>query len=208
MEKLQARSTLKVIAIGSSSTVGFGASSPSTTYPAQFEGILEKAFKGLDVVIKNRGVSGEQAATTADRLKTQVALENPDLVMWQVGTNDALARVPVESFEETVRETVRWLKAHRIDVVLVGLQYTPRVARDEYYASIRATLHKVAMSENVLLVRRFEAMEFLDRIKAGDMVGPDGLHLNDLGYHCMAEHVARAVVVSAFLPKALTPPGR
>ena len=203
--KLRSRGKLKVIAIGSSSTAGIGASSPGATYPSQFEGILEKAFLGLDVVIKNRGVSGEQAATTSDRLKTQVALENPDLVLWQVGTNDALARVPVESFTETVRETVTWLKQHRIDVVLVGLQYTPKVARDEYYAAIRAALHKVAVAENVLLVRRFEAMEFLDRIKAGELLDSDGLHLNDLGYHCMAEHVARAVVVSAFLKPTLKP---
>lgn len=197
--KLRERSSLKVLAIGSSSTVGIGATSPAKNYPAQFEGILERAFKGLDVRIVNRGVSGELAAMTSERLKTQVALEEPDLVLWQVGTNDALAHVPVESFAATVRDTIRWLKEHEVDVVLVGLQYTLAVARDEYYAAIRGTLHKLATGENVLLVRRFEAMEFLEKARAGTFVSEDGLHLNDLGYHCMAEHVARAVVVSAFL---------
>src|SRR5206468_3523611 len=32
----------------------------------------------------------------------------------------------------------------------------------------------------------------------GDLLSRDGLHQNDLGYRCMAEHIARAVVVSAF----------
>ena len=168
-------------------------------YPAQLESILEKTFKGLDVVIVNRGVSGEVASATADRLKVQVGLEEPDLVLWQVGTNDALARVPVETFTATVRDTLKWLREHQIDTVLVGLQYTPRVAKDEHYAAIRAALRDLAAAENVLLVRRFEAMQFIERAKEGDLLSADNLHLNDLGYRCMAEHIARAVVVSSFL---------
>lgn len=196
---LQARKSIRVLAIGSSSTVGVGASSPSLNYPAQFESILERTFKGLDVVIINRGVSGEVASATADRLRTLVALEKPDLVLWQVGTNDALARIPVEAFSATVRETARWLKEHRIDTVLVGLQYFLAASKDEHYGAIRMALRDVAATENILLVRRYEAMELIERAKAGQLLSVDELHLNDLGYRCMAEHVARAVVVSAFL---------
>ena len=198
---IAARRAIKVLAIGSSSTVGVGASSPGRNYPAQFEAILEKTFKGLDVVIVNRGVSGEVAAATAERMRTLVAIEKPDLVLWQVGTNDALARVPLDDFTATVRDTVRWLKEHEVDTVLVGLQYTLKVSTDEHYKGIRMALREVATSENVLLVRRYEAMEFLEKVKAGHLLSSDDLHMNDLGYRCMAEHIARAVVVSAFLRK-------
>ena len=196
---IAARKKIRVLAIGSSSTVGVGASSVSQSYPAQFEAILEKTFKGLDVVIVNRGVSGEVASATADRLRTLVAMEKPDLVLWQVGTNDALARVPIEEFTATVRDTLRWLGRHQIDTVLVGLQYTLAVSKDEYYGAIRQALRSIATAENVLLVRRYEAMEYIERGKAGRLVSADELHLNDLGYRCMAEHIARAVVVSAFM---------
>lgn len=196
---LQAGKTIRVLAIGSSSTVGVGASSPALNYPSVFESILEKNFKGLDVVIVNRGVSGEAAAATADRLRTLVAIEKPDLVLWQVGTNDALLRVPLGDFVATVRDTVRWLKEHKVDTVLVGLQYTPHVVKDEHYTAMRAGLREVAVAENVMLVRRYEAMEFIEKAKAGPLLATDQLHLNDLGYRCMAEHVARAVVVGAFL---------
>jgi lysophospholipase L1-like esterase len=203
---LQGRKTVRVLAIGSSSTAGYGASSPSHSYPAQFEAILERAFKGLDVVIVNRGVSGEVAARTAERLKMQVAQEQPDVVLWQVGTNDALARVPVEDFTTVVRDTLHWLKEHGIDTVLVGLQYAPALSRDGYYTEIRAALRNLAATENVLLVRRFDAMEFIDKAKEGQLLSGDDLHLNDLGYRCMAEHIARAVVVSAFMrPKPSQP---
>ena len=70
-----------MMAIGSSSTVGVGASSPAKTYPAQLEAILEKTFKTRDVVVTNRGVSGELAAATAERLKSDIPHDQPDLVL-------------------------------------------------------------------------------------------------------------------------------
>ena len=196
------------MAIGSSSTVGVEASSPTKTYPAQFEAILEKAFKSLDVVVINRGVSGELAAATAERLKGELLTDQPDLVLWQVGTNDALANVPPEQFKATVQSTVQWLKEHRIDTVLVGLKYSPRVVQDAHHRAIREALREVASSENVLLVRRFEAMRFIENTKEGDLLSRDGLHQNDLGYRCMAEHIAHAVVVSAFSFTRLGPRAR
>jgi lysophospholipase L1-like esterase len=204
---LQTKTTIRVLAIGSSSTVGVGASSPHTTYPAQLEEILEKSLKGIDLDVTNDGVSGEVAAQTAARLKPDVERLKPDLVLWQVGTNDAIARVPVDQVEATIRDTVRWLKDGRADVVLVGLQYTPRFARDETYARIREVIQRVATSENVPLVRRFDAMQFIARTQANvDMLSADGFHLNDLGYHCMAEHVAQAVVTNLFLRRGPAPP--
>lgn len=188
---------IRVLAIGSSSTVGVGASSPARNYPAQLEAILERTFRGLDVQVANRGVSGETAAETVARFKREVADARPDLVLWQVGTNDALTRVPADSFKSTVREALQWLKGQPADTVLIGLQYSPRVARDEAAAAIRRAIRELATEESVLLVRRFEAMRFIADAGEGELLSSDRLHQNDLGYRCMAEHVARALVVSA-----------
>jgi lysophospholipase L1-like esterase len=197
---LAQRKSVKILAIGSSSTYGIGASSKSRNYPAQLTDILERTFKGVDVETVNRGVSGEVAATTAERLRSEVLVEHPDLVLWQLGTNDALARVPVEEFEKTVRSTIAWLREDKIDVVLVGLQYTARFARDENYRAIRDALYKIASEENVLYIRRYEAMRFIAQAKnAPPMVTSDELHLNDQGYRCMAEHIAHAVIANLFV---------
>ena len=166
--------------------------------PSQLESILEHALKGVDVVILNRGVSGETAA----RIKSEVALRNPDLVLWQLGTNDALARIPPQEFEDTVRSTIRWLKENRIDVVLVGVQYTVRLARDANYAAIRDSLQKIAAEENILYVRRYDAMRFIAQNRANlQLMAGDNFHLNDLGYQCMAEHVAHALIASLFVKR-------
>jgi len=196
---LAAKKKARILAIGSSSTYGVGASSRSRNYPTQLHEILAKALKGVDVEIVNRGVSGEVAATTAERLKTEVAVSRPDLVLWQLGTNDALSRVPADQFEATVRSTVEWLKADKIDVVLVGLQYTPKLARDRNYEEIRDTLYKIASEEGVLYIRRYDAMRFIAQARAAPVLAQDEFHLNDLGYRCMAEHVAQAVIANLFV---------
>jgi len=196
-EALRARRAIRVLAIGSSSTVGVGASSPTKNYPAQLEAILEATFRNLDVVMVNRGVSGEVAAQTADRLRQAVAETKPNLVLWQVGTNDAMTKVPVEAFKTIVREALRWLKEQGVDAVLIGLQYSPRVAQDEAATAIRRAIRDLSAEEGVLLVRRYEAMRFIADAKEGELLSGDSLHQNDLGYRCMAEHVARAVVISA-----------
>jgi acyl-CoA thioesterase-1 len=64
---------------------------------------------GQQAVILNRGVSGEMAEGTAERIRSEV--------------------------DDTVRSTIRWLKENRIDVVLVGVQYTVCLARDANYVA-------------------------------------------------------------------------
>jgi acyl-CoA thioesterase I len=71
-----------------------------------------------------------------------VALNEPDLVLWQVGTNDAIARIPIEDFSTSLRDGVRWLKDHNVDVVLVGVHYLRQMRKDAYFQSIRAAVAK------------------------------------------------------------------
>jgi lysophospholipase L1-like esterase len=199
---LEKQGPVRILAIGSSSTAGTGSSSSTKTYPSQLEGVLKRALPGAGVVVINRGLPGEVAANTAQRIRTEVARAKPDLVLWQLGTNDALSRVPPKEFEATADSTIRWLKSNQIDVVLVGLQYTPRLAHDQNYAAIRDALQIVAARENVLYVSRYDAMRFMAQSRADlDLMSRDNFHLNDLGYQCMAEHVAHAVIVGVSMKK-------
>jgi len=201
-EILRKGGQVRILAIGSSSTSGIGASSNMKTYPSQLEDILETALKGADVDIINRGVPGETAADTASRIRSEVITENPSLVLWQLGTNDALSRVNPDEFADTVRSTVDWLKDDHIDVVLVGMQYTARLAKDKAYYTIKDLLQKIADEKNILYVRRYDAMQFIAKTRANlQLMSSDNFHLNDLGYRCMAEHVARAVIASLYVKK-------
>ena len=69
----------------------------------------------------------------------------------------------------------------------------------------------MAGEENVLYVNRFDAMQFIAKQQdAANLMSPDELHENDLGYECMAEHIGRAVIANLFvrrrdLPKPAPP---
>lgn len=204
---IRSKRPIRVLAIGSSSTVGIGASSPIASYPVRLENDLEGLLKGFDVEVISRGVSGEVAEGASERMKLEIADQRPDLVVWQVGTNDAMARVGLDTFTEELRETIRWLAANKIDVVLIDPQYVERLSGDANYIGIVETISKVAAEERVLLVNRFDAMADLARQKGnGTYLARDQFHLNDLGYRCMAEYAARAIVAGILNADAETAP--
>lgn len=188
---------IRVLAIGSSSTVGVGASSPSATYVARLETTLEGALKGMDFDVIGRGLSGEVAQGAADRMRREVEDTKPNLVVWQVGTNDALRHVGLDQFKSCLRKTLAWLAESKIDVVLVNPQYGDQLVKDQYYAQVVAAVAEIAKEMHVLLVDRFQEMRELQR-ERGDTfyLTPDNLHLNDVGYRCMAEQLARSIVAA------------
>jgi lysophospholipase L1-like esterase len=193
---LQKRKRVRILAIGSSSTAVLGLGRNGSPL---LERILERTVKGLDVEIINRGFSGELADAAGDRIRLEVALTTPDIVLWQVGTNDALAQVPVDSFEQSVGDTVRWLKEHHVDVILVGSHYAKRLAKDPHYQAIRVALRRVAIAENVLRIGRYEAMEVLARTEANpDRPAQEDFGLTEAGYNCMAQYIARTITVGLF----------
>ena len=99
--RLEGNQPLRILAIGSSSTWGVGATSRRKNYPSQLEAMLERVLKTVPIEVVNRGVSGETAEATADRLRIEAALLRPDLVLWQVGTNAVLRDNQDESWRQS-----------------------------------------------------------------------------------------------------------
>src|SRR5579863_8271935 len=80
IERLAAHLPVRIIAFGSSSTAGVGASSPSASYPARLQADLTAAWPApQSVVVLNRGIGGEDADAMALRLPSVIA-EHPDLI--------------------------------------------------------------------------------------------------------------------------------
>ncbi len=167
-------------------------------FPDALESLLEKALAGVDVIVSERPVSGETAATAAERMRTAVALERPDLLIWQVGANDALQFVAPEDYEDAVRDGVRWAKDNEIDVLLVGFETNPWLHDQSEAKAIREATRHVAQAENVLYLRRLEAMQFLARTRKSVAQGDNPFSL-DAGFDCLAEQLAQALVANLVL---------
>jgi acyl-CoA thioesterase I len=203
---LKERKKINILAIGATSASLGGPVSGG--YYAVVEQFLESTFKGLDVTVVHRGVSGELAADAASRIRNEVALNEADLVLWQLGTADALSQVPAADFKDAVSQTVEWLKAHKVDVILVGLRYARSLARDAHYQAIRGAIKEIAKTQNVLRIGRYEAEEVMERIRREHADVPiSQAVVSEASYVCMAEYLARAIAAGLFVkerPKPLT----
>src|SRR5262249_11957611 len=134
---------LKIVALGSSSTAGFGASSLSQSYPNRLEVELRSLLPGRDVIVINRGINGQDAEEMVARLQRSVLAVHPDLVIWQVGTNALLDNYPVERESALIRRGIRRLLDAGVDVVLMDPQYTPRVIKKPAAARLVELLGKL-----------------------------------------------------------------
>jgi lysophospholipase L1-like esterase len=185
---------LDILAIGSSSTEGIGASSPANAYPARLEDELSK--QGVHVEVKNAGIGGELAAKTLLRLKSALTSGWAQLVIWQVGTNDAIVGVNEALFRATVESGVAAARAAGVPLVLIDPQFTATSQDAARYERYVAIVDGVGAEARVPVLSRYAMMKRW-AAKSADAVGAllsrDGLHMNDLGYRCLAHSLAAAI---------------
>jgi len=194
---------IKIVAIGSSSTAGAGATAPSNSYPSRLEAELRAHFPDHPLTVVNRGVNGEEATDMLARFDNGVMAENPHLVIWQVGTNSLLRDRPLDRRSRILQEGIARLKASRIDMVMMDPQYAPRVlAKAEHDAAV-AQIAQTAKEQKVDLMRRYDMMRHWredEQLPFETFVTPDGLHMNDWGYGCLATSLGMAIVEAATRP--------
>lgn len=194
---------IKIVAIGSSSTSGAGASSPSASYPSRLEAELHRHFPGHPLTVINRGVNGDEAADMLARFENGVIAERPHLVIWQIGTNSLLRDHPLDARAGVLQGGIRRLKASRTDVVLMDPQYAPRVLAKADHDVVLARIAQAAKEEKIGLLRRYEMMRRWresEGLPFETFVTPDGLHMNDWGYACLAKSLGTAIADAATRP--------
>ncbi len=198
--------SLKIIAIGSSSTEGVGASAPSYAYPAQLAAELKLKFK-IYAEVKNQGVGGETAPETLARLKATLDGPPADLVIWQVGTNDALLGMNPAGLRNELDDGIAEAQAKKEPLILIDQQLmTPRL-HDAAYAQYVKVVDEEAARYHVPVLSRFAMMQALaENDPAGwkAIQSGDGVHMNDLGYQCLAHSLAGPIAEAARAPGVAT----
>jgi lysophospholipase L1-like esterase len=196
---------IRIVAIGSSSTAGAGASTPSNSYPSRLAVELQRHFRGHDISVVNAGVNGEEVGDMLARFDTSVIAENPHLVLWQVGTNAVLRDRPIGDSAPRLLDGIARLKAIRADVVLVDQQFAPKVIAKPESEAMVALLADVAKKHKIGLFRRYEIMRRwhdADNLSFDSFISPDGLHMNDWGYACIAKSIGAGIAEAGTRPTA------
>jgi lysophospholipase L1-like esterase len=190
---------LVILAIGSSSTKGVGASDPAHTYPARLAEELRHHWPELALTVINKGVGGEIASQMLARFDRDVLPYHPQLVIWQTGSNQALRSGNIKEFAATLREGISRLKAAHADIVLMDPQFAPRLLARPLHPFIVASISAVANEMKVAVFKRFAVMQHWvssNQYRAEDIISSDGLHMNDVSYGCIARLLADSLVAA------------
>jgi acyl-CoA thioesterase I len=201
--KLGTGNPVTIVAIGSSSTAGFGASSKAANYPSRLQAELRARFPGQPITVLNRGIGGQEIGDMLKRFDSAVIAAKPDLVLWQLGTNSVLRDHPIGDHGAAIREGIARIRAIGADVVLIDPQYAPKVLKKGEAVAMLALIALTAKQENVDLFRRFAVMKRWhdkDHLTFDLFVSRDGLHMNDWSYACMAKGLAGAIAEAATRP--------
>jgi acyl-CoA thioesterase-1 len=178
-----------ILAFGDSLTAGYGLPA-AEGFTAQLERAL--VARGLDVVVQNAGVSGDTTAGGRARLAWTLGDRKPDLVLLELGANDALRGLDPDAMRRNLDAMLAELKRREVPVLLAGMQ-APRNLGPEY----RAAYDKVFAE----LADEYEAPLypfFLDGVAMNPQLNQsDGLHPTAEGVAVIVErivpHVARAL---------------
>ena len=199
--KLVAGKPVVIVAFGSSSTAGYGASSPEFNYPNRLAAQLRRKYPGADITVINAGVGGEDAPEMMKRLQKEVIDLHPDMVIWQVGTNAVLRNLDPDDTAKLVEDGISHIQAAGgADIVLIDPQYSPAVnQRPESAGKMVKLLGKVAELRHVGIFPRFEVMRDWHEKQAipiDNFVIDDGLHMSDWGYACFAQLLGDDIIRS------------
>jgi acyl-CoA thioesterase I len=191
---------LTIVAIGSSSTFGAGASSPEHSYPSRLAIEFQALYPKMSITVLNRGVNGEESKEMVARFDRDVFEHNPDLVIWQVGSNSVLRDRPLIEANRSLLEGLQRLRSSGADVVLINPQYAPKVIDKHDVDGMVDLIEMTAKQANVDLFERFAVMRYwrlTEDIPFSAFVSPDELHMNDWSYGCLAKLLSGAIQEAA-----------
>jgi acyl-CoA thioesterase-1 len=176
---------LKIMAFGDSLLAGYGLSSDADNIPSQ----LEKRLKadGHDVKLINAAVSGDTTTDGLARLDWSLA-DKPDMVLLELGSNDALRGQDPEKTRANLDQILARLKAANIPVLLCGM-LAPRNLGPAYIAKFDPIYPDLAKKYDVPLYPFI-----LDGVALDNSLNQaDGMHPNKDGVLVIVKRLAPAV---------------
>ncbi|MBL0899963.1 MAG: arylesterase [Reyranella sp.] len=171
---------VKLAILGDSLAAGYGLA-PAQAFPARLQAALKE--KGRNVTVINHGVSGDTTAGGVERLDWMLG-DKPDIVLVELGGNDALRAVDPAATERNLDAIVKKLKEAGVTVWLAGM-LAPRNFGPEYAQAFDALFKKVADKYEVPLYAFF-----LDGVAQDPALNqPDGIHPNARGVDVIVERI-------------------
>jgi acyl-CoA thioesterase-1 len=177
-----ATAAVTIAVLGDSLSAGYGL--PETeAFPSVVEELLRE--QGHNVRVLNAGVSGDTTAGGLSRLDW-ILQQAPEILVVELGGNDALRGQPLENIETNLRQIVRRARGQGARVLLLGMDLPTNYGPD-YSRGFTAIYERVARDEDATLVPGFMREVGIDP----GLLQPDGLHPTAEGQRRLATSLAR-----------------
>lgn len=176
-----------VLVIGDSLAAGYGLS-PRKAFPVQLQAALRK--QGLNVDVKNAGVSGDTTSSGLARLAWLIegTEPKPDLVILEFGANDALRGIDPSITEANLDSMLGYLTAKKFNILFIGMIAPPNMGKD-YATDFNDIFPTLAKKYRV----SYDPF-FLDGVAAKPNLNQkDGMHPNARGVTVIADRLAPRV---------------
>jgi acyl-CoA thioesterase-1 len=171
---------VKIAVLGDSLAAGYGVK-PEQAFPARLEAALKA--QGRAVTVLNQGVSGDTTAGGLDRLDWLLA-DKPDIVLVELGANDALRGTDPAATEKNLSAIVEKLQAAPVTVWLAGM-LAPRNLGADYVTAFDGLYKRIADKYKVPLYPFI-----LDGVAQDPALNQgDGLHPNPTGAQIVADRL-------------------
>ncbi|EIK45539.1 lipolytic protein [Cellvibrio sp. BR] len=142
-----AQQPTKVLVMGDSLSAGYG-----IDIEKSWVSLLEKELtKKNDVQIINASVSGETSSGGNNRLGALLNEHKPDIVILELGGNDALRGQPLKLLEKNLQAMIDSSKKNNAEVLLTGMQIPPNYGA-RYSNQFKELYPKLAEKNNIALV--------------------------------------------------------
>ena len=155
--------------------------------------MLDARFPARSIQVVNAGIGGENASQTVSRLVAALDAGGYDLVIWQVGTNDAVENVDRDGFKAILEQGVSAARHAAVPMILVDPQYFPDAKHPNVYASFVDIVDDIGKQRGVAVFSRYALMRAWANEPSGllaTMLAKDSFHMSDRGYACWASLLA------------------
>jgi len=105
----------------------------------------------IDARVINASISGDTSSGGRSRLPALLAQHKPDLVVIELGGNDALRGLPLAMTQDNLQAMARAAKATGAQVLLLGMQVPPNYGQD-YAKQFSNAFSQVARDQRAALV--------------------------------------------------------
>ncbi|WP_234050200.1 MULTISPECIES: hypothetical protein [unclassified Xanthobacter] len=162
---------------------------------------LNRRLPDIAFTIVEEGPQPGLAREDFQRIRSAIEEFEPDLVIWQVGTGDALAATDPEDFGHTLEQAADYLKGRDIDLVLIDPPFVPNVPHEKLYGRIVDQIDAVSDQEKMNVVQQYAATNYLLSHPGQPAASPAGATTSEgptpaeqKTRLCLPELVAEAIV--------------